>query len=390
MNNEEKGTSAPVSIQFNKNTVKIILMIVVSASLVNWGLNKFDVILDFLRGILSVFSPILIGIVIAFVLNLVLNPIERLWDKGFCRKKKTVLPKKLKRPVSILISIIIVTGIIFALIFMVVPLLKDTIATLIESVPLYAKNLEAWLNNVYLFFADFGIEFPKMDFDTEKLITTVTKLFTQYSHSFFDKTFDITATIFTGVVDFVLAIAFSVYMLSQKEKICRYLKKLIISVLPKKKADTVLNLASITGDTFSNFVTGQVIEACIIGVLCFVGMLIFAMPYSGVISVLIGFTALIPIVGSFIGTVVGAFLILLVTPIKALWFIVFIIVLQQIESNLIYPRVVGKSVGIPGILVLASITVSGGFFGIVGMLFAVPVCSILYTLLNYYIDEKNK
>ena len=145
-----------------------------------------------------------------------------------------------------------------------------------------------------------------------------------------------------------------------------------------------------TNDIFTRFVTGQLTEACIIGILCFIGMLIFGMPYAAIISVLIGFTALIPIFGAFIGTGIGAFLILLENPLKAFWFVVFIIVLQQLEGNLIYPRVVGKSVGLPGIWVLTAVTIGGGLFGILGMLFSVPVCSVLYVLFRKFVNNRVK
>ncbi|MGN1319588.1 MAG: AI-2E family transporter, partial [Acutalibacteraceae bacterium] len=170
----------------------------------------------------------------------------------------------------------------------------------------------------------------------------------------------------------------------------RQANKIVRALFKPDNAKKLIDFTAMTNDIFTKFVTGQLTEACIIGSLCFIGMLIFGMPYAGIISVLIGFTALIPIFGAFIGTGIGAFLILLENPLKAFWFVVFIIVLQQLEGNLIYPRVVGKSVGLPGIWVLTAVTIGGGLFGVLGMLFSVPVCSVLYVLFRKFVNKRVK
>ena len=203
-------------------------------------------------------------------------------------------------------------------------------------------------------------------------------------------TFNVTASIVSVVVDIVLGVAFSLYVLAQKETLGRQFKKIIYALFNQQKADRLLDLTRLTDGVFTKFVTGQLTEAVIIGVLCFIGMLIFRMPYALVISVLVGFTALIPIFGALFGTAVGAFLILLESPVKAFWFVIFIIILQQLEGNLIYPRVVGKSVGLPGIWVLVAVTVGGSAMGIGGMLFAVPVATVLYVIFKEYIQKKYK
>ena len=166
--------------------------------------------------------------------------------------------------------------------------------------------------------------------------------------------------------------------------------KVLTAVMKPEKLDKLLNLLRLANKTFTNFITGQLTEAVIIGVLCFIGMTIFRMPYAPAISVLVGFTALIPVFGAFIGTAVGAFLILLVKPIQAVWFVIFIIVLQQFEGNLIYPKVVGKSVGLPGIWVLVAVTVGGNAMGVMGMLISVPLCSVLYAVSREAVNNKLK
>ena len=177
-----------------------------------------------------------------------------------------------------------------------------------------------------------------------------------------------------------MAFVFAIYLLAKKESVAVHLKKLTLTVLPCRRAQRLLNIASLTNHTFTNFVSGQLTEAIIIGALCFVGMLMLDIPYAGAVSTFVAVTALVPIFGAWLGGGFGAFLILLADPVKAVWFVVFLLVLQQVEGNLIYPKVVGKSVGLPGLLVLMAVTIGGEAFGIMGMLFSVPVCAVLYSL----------
>ena len=204
-----------------------------------------------------------------------------------------------------------------------------------------------------------------------------------------DTTVTVTTSIVSAIVNVVLGVVFAIYLLAQKENLIRQTNKVVHTIFKSEVADRLERLAKLVHSVFTKFVTGQLTEAVIIAVLCFIGMLIFRMPYAGMVSVLIGFTALIPMFGAFIGTAIGAFLILFESPVKAIWFVVFIIILQQLENNLIYPKVVGKSVGLPGIWVLCAVTIGGSAFGILGMLFSVPICSVMYVLFKNYINRKN-
>ena len=193
-----------------------------------------------------------------------------------------------------------------------------------------------------------------------------------------------------GVFNFVLGIAFSIYILAAKENLSKLCKRILFSIMKRPKAEKVLSVATMSSKVFAGFVSGQCIEVCIIGCLCFIGMLIFNMKYAAMISCIIAITAFIPVFGALIGTVIGAFMLLLHNPIQALWFIIFIIVLQQVESNIIYPKIMGKSVGLPGIWVLLAVTVGGNLFGVVGMLLSVPVCAVIYCLVGEYKANKEK
>lgn len=397
MNNEEKNINVKedshkddgqnIVIPMNKKLLKYVLLIITFTFVMYWGATNTDSLVGLAKKTLSLFSPFLVGLCLAFIINTILSPLEKIWDKIW-KKRKGKIKDKLKRPVCLILSTLIVFGAVFAIIFMLIPELINTVSSIVNMVPEFIKKLEFWWEQLKVILEQYNIVLPSLDFDFTKVLNTVNTFISNYGEKFINTTVNITTTIITFFVNLVLAIVFSIYMLSQKETLGRQLKKFLFAVFPKEKTEKLLNFASLTNQSFSKFVVGQLLEAVIIGVLCFIGMLIFRMPYAGVISVLVGFTALIPVFGAFIGTAVGAFLILLVDPMKAIWFVVFVIILQQIEGNLIYPKVVGKSVGLPGIWVLTAVTIGGGAFGIVGMLFSVPVCSVLYVLLKAFVAKR--
>lgn len=376
-----------ITFRFTKKTFKIIAAAAAFIILFYWGLNNTDKISSLLGGFMTVIEPFILGFCIAFVINVLLRPIEKLWDKITAKKNSKIL-QKLKRPISLLLSTILIIGIVFALLFMVIPEFKTTFGTIAKSVPMYTSKIEGWIATAIAFAESHGLTLPEFSFNVEKIMDVLGNAIN--NSGIVDKTLDITGSIVSGVVNFVIAIAFSFYLLAQKEKLAAASKKTLFAFFHKRKVEKFLDFLELTDRTFTNFVSGQLMEAVIIGVLCFIGMLIFRMPYAAVISVLVGTTALIPVFGAFIGTAIGAFLILFVSPIKAIWFVVFIVVLQQLEGNLIYPKVVGKSVGLPGILVLTAVTVGGNLMGVIGILISVPACAVLYTLLRQTVGNRLK
>ena len=372
--------------EFNRNTIKYIIGTAAIIILVAWCVNNAEKISGILSGFFSLISPFITGFCFAFVVNVLMRPLENIFDKIF-RKCSDAKRKKAKRPVCLILSMVIITGLLFALVFMIIPEFINALQTLIKSVPRYAAQIEVWAGNLIAFAESHGVALPEMSFNTGKLLDTL-KNFINNS-GIVDKTINFTGSILSGVVNLIVAIAFCIYLLAQKEKLSAQMKKLLQAFLPKKNdVDRLVNLVEIADRTFTSFITGQLTEAVIIGILCFIGMLIFKMPYAGVISVLVGFTALIPVFGAFIGTAFGALLILFDNPMKAFWFVVFIIVLQQLEGNFIYPKVVGKSVGLPGIWVLVAVTVGGTLGGVWGILLSVPLCSVIYNLLAYLVKVR--
>ncbi len=365
----------------DKFPTKRILGIITFALLLYWALLHPSQVGAILSGLFALVSPFVLGFAIAFIVNVPLRGLEGLWDKH----AKT---QKGKRPVCLVASLVILVGIVFALFFIVVPALGESFANLAAQIPQYVRQLEALYVSLTELLAQHNIVLPSLDLDLEAIYTAVLNFFTNYGQALVDTTVGVTTSIVSVVVNFVLAFVFSLYVLAQKEALMGQGRKVVTALLPQRWADKTLEVATLTNKTFSNFVTGQLTEAVILGSLCFLGMTLLRIPYAAVVSVLIGFCALIPIFGAIIGAIVGAFLILLVAPMKALWFLIFLIILQQLEGNLIYPRVVGKSVGLPGIWVLAAVTIGGNAFGLVGMLLNVPVSSVLYTLFREFVNHR--
>lgn len=361
--------------ELSKKTVKRILLIITFTVVLIWGIYNHKLLLNYLGSAYALIRPFVIGLCMAYVVNVIMRPIERMWMKALSKCKGKWV-KKLKRPICLLLSILLIIGIILAVVFLIMPELSDSVASLVSMIPSYADEIEGWWDALSARLVKYGVDLPQFSFEPDKLIDFLKDGGTAVINT----TLSATTSIVTAVINFVLALVFSVYVLAQKETLKRQSEKVLARIMKPERKKKLIALLALVNRTFTNFITGQLTEAVIIGALCFIGMAIFSMPYAPAISVLVGFTALIPVFGAFIGTAIGAFLILLVEPIQALWFIVFIIVLQQFEGNLIYPKVVGKSVGLPGIWVLVAVTIGGNAMGVIGMLISVPLCSVLYVL----------
>ena len=365
-------------------SVKDLKYLIIYTVVLVFAFLYIDKILSILGYIIKLFMPFIIGLAIAFVLNVLVNVIEKKWLKNWKTKVVT------KRAVSLLIALILVIGFIVFLLFLIIPNLQNTIAIFADSIPVYNENLQDLLNS-------WGIDANIINEVVEVLKSlgdTASTYIKENSNQVLETTLGIATNVVTGFVNVTIGLVFAIYFLAQKEKLNTQVNKLMDAYLPDKIINKIKDIASLSNKIFSNFVGGQCLEAIIIGFLCFLGMLILRLPYASTISVLVGFTALIPVFGAFIGTIIGAFLIFMVSPLQALIFIIFILVLQQLEGNLIYPKVVGKSVGLPGIWVLVAVTVGASINGVLGMLLSVPIVSIIYSIVatnvKYRLEEKNK
>ena len=359
---------------------KNIILIITYIALIIFVLVNFEKILSILGYIINIFSPFIFGALVAFVLNVLVNFIERkLFGKV---KKKTWL--KIKRPLSIAISVVLVIFIIVFIMNLLIPQLKNSVSLFTDSLPTYKEDIINIMNK-------FNLEETTIK-KVSDYLDNFGKVITDYIKGNSKDVITVTTEVATSLIAIiskaVIAIVFAIYIIAQKETLKRQFNKLMSAYLKPRTVNRINKYASMANTTFSNFVTGQCLEALIFGSLCFLGMLILRLPYATTIAVLLGFTALIPVFGAFIGTFLGAFLILMISPIKAIIFVVFILVLQQIEGNLIYPKVVGKSVGLPGIWVLLSVTIGASVGGILGMLIATPLCSLLYILLRQAVNDR--
>ena len=328
-----------------KETMKILISTVVLLSFVLWALFHLETIGGFFAHIFVILSPVLAGLCLAFVINELLSPLETLWgwiSKRLRRGKPSGrIEKKVRRPICLTVCYLLVIGIVAAIILIVIPEMERTVGQIGESLPTYAAQIEEWKEALDTLCARHSITLPDLTIDFTEVGQKIINYLTSTENAILSRTLTATTSLISGIVNGCLALVFSIYVLAQKETIGSHTDRILYALFPEKAYARITSLAHLTAKTFSNFITGQLLEAVIIGALCFIGMTIFRMPYAAPIAVLVGFTALIPVFGAFIGTGIGAFLILFNNPVKALWFVLFIIVLQQVEGNLIYPKVVG-------------------------------------------------
>ncbi len=369
-------------IQDNVHYFKI-LGIIVAAICFYVLLNRFSTVLAVISTILDVFTPVTVGLCIAFILNLPLRFFE---EKAFGRltRKNGKVWGKIKRAVCLLLSVLCILSVLVILLSFVIPEFVLTCEKFFIKLPEYMANLESTIKGLA---ANFNLPIDEASFtiDWGMISSKALELLGSNSSNITQGAIGVISGLFSSVLNFVLGFAISLYILASKEKLGKLVKSFIYAIMSRDHARKLINVTLLSNKAFAGFISGQCIEVLVIGLLCFIGMLIFRFPFALMVSCIISVTAFIPIFGPFIGTAIGAFLILLESPVKAIWFVIFIIILQQIESNVIYPRIMGKQVGLPGIWVLISVTLGGGFFGIVGILVSVPICSVLYTLFDKWL-----
>lgn len=372
-----------------RTILKSIIFLVIAALIV----MHFDIALKGLFSLIGFMSPMILGFAIAFVINIILVRLERIY---FPHAKNRFLIKS-RRPVCIILSLLIILAAIAFVIAMVIPELINAFTLLskeiVESYDTILEKAATFVNRIpplkQWLFTNFEIDLAHpTDIDWESFFEKVVTMIIGTDGagqvgSIMDSTVNLASSIGSGVVRFFIALVFGIYALASKEKLSRQVKQLVYAYLKPRTADRIYHVCNVANETFSNFIVGQCTEAMILGVLCIIGMSIFRFPYAVMVGTLVGATALLPIIGAYLGAIVGAIMVLTQSgPLQMLLFVVFIIVLQQIEGNLIYPKVVGSSVGLPGIWVLAAVTIGGSLNGIFGMLIGVPLAATIYRLLR--------
>ena len=373
----------------NKENIKKIKGLILFTILILVALWNYKMLFSGIKFLGHVILPFALGGAIAFVLNVPMRFVEEKLFKGTKLAEKK-WGAKFMRPVSFLLALIFVIGLLSIVMFVVVPELGNTIMNLGKTMQEFIPQVQAWAVRLFQDNPELVEQIQGLEFQWDKILGDVVDFFKTGAGSVIDTTYAAAKSIVSGVYTFFISFVFSCYILLQKEKLGIQVRKLMYAFLPQDWTEIFLALGSVTSKTFSSFLTGQCLEAIILGVMFLVVMSILKLPYALLISVLIAFTALIPIFGAFIGCGVGALLIFMVDPMKALIFIVMFLVLQQIEGNFIYPHVVGNSVGLPSIWVLAAVSVGASLMGLVGMLIFIPIVSVVYTLLGGIVNRRLK
>ncbi|MGN0399274.1 MAG: AI-2E family transporter [Blautia sp.] len=371
----------------NKKDMKNIMLLILFGVLVYVGIQKVDMIWLFLGGLLGIVYPFLLGAAMAFVLNVPMCFLEK---KLFGCVKEGSKWKKMARPVSMLLSIVLVVGVILLVILVVVPELGQTILTISASVEAALPKVQSWAIDTFRNNTQIVQWIQSLEFDWNNIINTAVNFLKNGAGNVLSSTVEVARTVVNVLMNFFIGFVFAVYILLQKEKLSVQIKKVFYALFPERIVKKIMEVCSLSYRTFASFVSGQCVEAVILGSMFFITMTLFRFPYALLIGVLIAFTALIPVFGAFIGCVIGTFLIFVADPMKGLAFIVLFLVLQQIEGNLIYPHVVGNSVGLPSIWVLVAVTLGGSLMGVVGMLVFIPLSSVMYTLFRQFVYKRLK
>lgn len=376
--------------EFNKENTKKILGIISFGIILYFVLQNIVAVKNaFVYG-LEMLSPFWIGAGIAFILNIPMRSFEKRLFKPQKMKNGKLKQNRLKRPICIVLAFIITIVVIGFIIKLVIPQLLSVIFMFLGEIPDMAYDVKEWAIELTKQYPDISNQIQNIEINWNNIVNDVISFVSNLASSLVTSSIGFIVGLIGGIFNAIVSIVFAVYILVSKEKLAEQFKKIMKAYLPEDKAKYILEICVLSKNTFNNFLTSQFTEAIILGTLCFVGMLILKLPFAATISILVGVTALIPIVGAFIGLMIGAILILSIVPIKALIFVAFFLILQQVEGNLIYPRVVGNSVGLPGMWVLVAVAVGGSLGGILGFIVGLPTVSVLYTIIRNDVYQRLK
>ncbi len=379
-----------MKMNLNRDAMKRMLLLIFYTVVLLGLALRFERVLDFFGWIFRLLFPFFMGGAIAFILNVPMRCIERSLPGGGPDQKGR--RGRWRRPFSLIAALVFVLLILAVVLFVVAPQLTQTLLTLGMVIPRFLRNIQSMLEETFTAYPEILSYVQSFDFqmDWRQTFERLAGFVTTGAGTVLSSTMSAAVSIASGLTTFSIAFIFAIYILLQKETLIRQIRKLLSAYLPEPAVTGILRVARLTEQSFSRFLTGQCVEAVILGTMFFVTLSLFRFPYALLIGVLIAFTALIPIFGAWIGCAIGIFLMLMVSPIQALWFVVIFFVLQQIEGNLIYPHVVGNSVGLPSIWVLAAVSIGGSMLGIIGMLVFIPLCSVFYTLLREDVNRQLK
>lgn len=364
-------------------TMKKLILLITYAVVLVAVIVKIDAVGGWLDGVVKAFEPLYIGFAIAFVLNRPCKFFAGLYARGLEGKSE-----KLARPLAVLTSYVLLFAVISAVLALVIPELIKSIEAFVGNLSTYTANLQSLYDRMIEFLNIENMAELNLPETLNSVLGSLLSGVLNTLTNTLPQLITATGAVVSALVTTLLAIVFSVYMLAGAPKFIGQCRRLAVQYLPSKAVEPTLSVARLTADTFTKYVSGQIVEAGILGVLCFLGMCIFGFDYAPLISVIIAVCALVPIAGAYIGAIVAALLLLMIEPMQAVWFLVFLIILQQLEGNLIYPRVVGTSIGLPGIWVLAAVTVGSALLGFAGLIIGVPLTAVIYTLIRRNLHKR--
>ena len=367
--------------EWNRQSIRGLLMVVCGGVVLYTGLHHLGTVIRAVKALLNVLAPFLLGGAVAFVLNVPMRAIERHMPAGGRMKG-------LRRPLALVMTLVCVALVLILASQIIAPGIAEAVTSVTAQIPNALERFRAYLTEMEAYLPMVEEWLVELDLDWASLSEKLVDIGQRWGKQMVSSGGAFIGDVVSGLTTFVIGLIFAFYLLAQKENLARQGRQVLYALLPEHWADPVLQVLRLANKTFSNFLSGQCLEAVILGVLFVVAMSIFKMPYALLVGVLIAFTALIPIVGAFIGCAVGVLLIAVSNPMQALWFVVMFLIIQQIEGNLIYPYVVGNSVGLPSIWVLAAVTVGGKLMGVAGMLLFIPLCSVAYTVFRGYVKCK--
>ena len=368
--------------EWNKENLKGLLLVVCGGVAFYCALQNLPAVASACGWLLGILAPFLLGAAIAFILNVPMRAIERHLFPNARRGGGA------RRPLALVLTLVAVIGVLVLASCVIGPGVKDAVKSIASQAPAAFDRLYDWLLGLEQYLPQIEGIVNSLEIDWKSLSQKAIQLAQSWGGSLLSSGGGLIGGVVSGVSTFVIGLIFSFYILLQKEKLSRQGRQVLYGLLPIKRADRLLEVLRLANRTFSSFLSGQCTEAVILGTLFVITMSLFRLPYAVLVGVLIALTALIPIVGAFIGCGVGALLIAVTDPWKAVVFVILFLVLQQIEGNLIYPHVVGSSVGLPSIWVLAAVTLGGKLMGVAGMLFFIPLCSVLYALFRDFVKGR--
>lgn len=395
---KDKSSDTTVNIEesvvhVNKFSIKKIILIMLGLIIFYLAIKNIAVVTSYIGTFISYFTPFILGAALAFVINVPMTKIEGFLFKKVPDDPKTKLQKcasALKRPVSMLIALILVFGAIVLAGVIIVPQVASGLESLAAALPGAMDRLQEWIESNAHRINVIENLMNKVDIDLESVGRELANTAKGWATAILDSGFSTVSNIVNGIFQFVIGLVFAIYILLQKEKLGRQGKQIVYAAFSEKTADKIMYITGMTRDVFKGFISGQCVDGIINAILFFIILTILGIPYAVMLSIFSGFMAMIPIIGSFIGAGVGVIIVLIMDPSQVLYFIIMYIIVQQIDGNVIYPLIAGNSMGLPSIWVLMAVTVGGSMMGILGMILFIPICSVLYKLTRHYVLRRLK